>query len=602
MAMKEITPIDRAVDLTNHNPKRVSQLITNVDYLVNLNEPNTGMKRRIQRIMGGGTEAVEELMGSSFAGADIDPPFANLMINANNKLGQKLGKHPEARIEPPYDNDTERARDHAQIREEVCNYLDSNSKLNLRLPQAGRWVPGYGFSVFTIKESEDRNGLKYPHVQLRDPFDTYPGPWGLDQQPSQVAFKYELPYALAVQYFPQLLSPQYERKLKGYERLGGGAVLLNPTRSGYESQGGDSIAFYEYMDQTGTYIVNMDTETVLAANPNPIFPTTHFYTIKRFSFSKLSGALDHAIGLMGAMARLNILMITAMEDAVNSETNIFGELQGQRYHRGRGQVNYFGPNTRVENPSRTMPYQIFQQADSIKQDARVMMSYPITEDAQAPMSFITGRGVDALNESISGEVNEYLMLFRDALEEIDYRRLKWLEKRWPNQERSIEGLKQNAAYATSFTPATHIKGRYITTRPYGLMASLDDTNRLIGMLHLLDRNIIDSKTVRENTDIENVSKVEERIYAERSEGLLWAALEQRAAQGDPASMEAALSLLPNGEMKTLLTRIFNQQNQQQQMGPGNGMEALLGAPPDVNTLLSRQTTSGNPVLGSQSVV
>src|SRR5690606_17780662 len=141
--------------------------------------------------------------------------------------------------------------------------------------------------------------------------------------------KYSLPYALAKQYFPQLNSTYAEEVFNNRNRSYGGLIL--GTESGYEAQGNKEITFFEYLDKTGTYIVSLDLKQVLSVIPNPIYPTTHFYVGRRFAFSKLTGALDHAIGLMGAMARLNILMITAMEDAVNAETNIFGEIQGVQY-------------------------------------------------------------------------------------------------------------------------------------------------------------------------------------------------------------------------------------------------------------------------------
>ena len=41
------------------------------------------------------------------------------------------------------------------------------------------------------------------------------------------------------------------------------------------------------------------------------------------------------------MAKVNIMSVIAMEDAVFTETNIVGEIESGQYRKGRNAINYF---------------------------------------------------------------------------------------------------------------------------------------------------------------------------------------------------------------------------------------------------------------------
>ena len=43
---------------------------------------------------------------------------------------------------------------------------------------------------------------------------------------------------------------------------------------------------------------------------------------------------------MSSMAKINIMSVIAMEDAVFTETNVVGEIESGQYRKGRFAVNY----------------------------------------------------------------------------------------------------------------------------------------------------------------------------------------------------------------------------------------------------------------------
>ena len=55
------------------------------------------------------------------------------------------------------------------------------------MPQVGRWLPGYGFAAWIIKEKKDANGTPYPIAELRDPYNCFPGYFGADQTPKEMS-------------------------------------------------------------------------------------------------------------------------------------------------------------------------------------------------------------------------------------------------------------------------------------------------------------------------------------------------------------------------------------------------------------------------------
>ena len=71
------------------------------------------------------------------------------------------------------------------------------------MPQVGRWLPGYGFAVWVIREKKGPDGTPYPCAELRDPYNCFPGYFGADQQPKEMAIIRRVPKEALTKTYPQ---------------------------------------------------------------------------------------------------------------------------------------------------------------------------------------------------------------------------------------------------------------------------------------------------------------------------------------------------------------------------------------------------------------
>jgi len=584
--------------------------------LVELNQPDHADRARIRAIMNGGTEAVAALLGDRMSEQHQSLPVANHVLSANTALAQKLGRIPDVKVDPPDDADSQRAHTHAEKRARTIEHLDDLCDLNMMMPQLGRWISGYGFTAIVIAPRKDDNGSVYPNLELRDPYETYPGIWTSDQQPADMACERVVAPNWIKKHYPEHEAAINEEM--GNSSFGQVVDLsrTNTAQSTWASQNSRGISVYEYYDHTGTYWILPRTNRVLEHIPNR-GSEAPFHIFKRFSFDKLTGQYDHVIGLMSAIARLNILMVIAAEDNVNAETNIIGDIVGD-YERGRFATNFFTPGTSVQKQQDRIPTDVFQQGNKLEEQLRQVAGYPVMDDSVSPNSFVTGRGLEQLNTAVNQEVKEYFTVLRNGLKALDRKRLQWLENEYSSRSYQIYGTRDGSPFNETIEPSKHIKGAYRTRRVYGAMAAFDEPSKVVTGLQLLQGNIIDEDTMREQIEgLENHTKIKERIRGNRAEQVLFEGLSARAQQGDVEALESVVDLLPEGDFKSTLENVLvpseeERQRQQQaaqqqaQAGPQqqNPLQQLAqqqqGSPPPAAEVLTRLTQSGQPRGGVQT--
>jgi hypothetical protein len=586
-----------------YNAETIKRVCRRVLELREQNSDQLRMRAKVRDIMNGGPKAVAALLGNKVRDPDMGMPVANLMLSAGTRLGQKLGRRPDIKVDPPLESDSDGAVKGAEKRARIVETHDRVSSMDLQFPQLGRWVPGYGFHAWVLRQGRDANGDPYPLAEMRDPYETYPSEWGIGQQPRDIAF-------CRLIGLPSLLEmyPQYREQLAPNSKAGS-AILLDQfsasgaDRKGWSSQAGTGIEIYEYVNRQGTWWVVPDKCLLLSYVPN-LLASSPFRVVKRFSFDQLTGQYDHIIGLMANIARLNLLATIATEDSVMAETNIVGDLaQGDVYRRGRNAVNFFTPGSQIAKNNSRVPFEAFQQADRIERQLRLVAGYPVTDDGQSPNSFVTGRGLEELGAAVSAEVSEYQLSFSHALVELDALRLEWDEKYYGRRTKRMYGMREGASYSETYTPAVHIKGNYLTRRVYGAMSGFDEPTKIVTGLQLMQAEIIDGDTMRENiAGLENHSKIKERIRAEKAEKVTFDTLLAMAQNGDQRAMAAVIDLLPATSMKDKLTELFLAQPEpqptvEQQMAP----PGAAAPPPDVQSVLTRLTAGGGVEGGVQTV-
>lgn len=586
-----------------------------VDDLIGAWSPAMTDRLRIRQLMDGGREAIVALLGPRGAarlGGD-DLPVAHLMDAGLQRLAQRLGRMPDVRVDPAGHRDSEANRKAAEKRQRLIQGLDYQTRLELTLPYAARWLPGYGFACWTITEGLGRNGERYAKAEVRNSFDAYPGQWGPDSQPAEVAFVRLVS--------KRKLSRQYPVYAAALEKLSGRAWggtynrVWTPGQYNWEGQSSDMVQVAEYIDASGTYLLALDTRVLLDVVPNPLETAPAFVFARRPSFNKLGGQYDHVIGLMSMMAKLNVLAYIATEDATFRETNIIGDLIGKRYERGRFATNFFSPGTQIERPTADVAFQTFTQIDRIERQLRIGANYPITEDAESPTRWVTGRGLDELSTAVSANVREYQTALSTAIESLDARRLEWEERVYGMTEKRVTGNVAGMSISEKYRPAQAIAGNYDSRRVYGVMAGWDEPEKIVTGLQLLSVEALDLETFQDNLDgLENKTVIAERNRKRRAENGMWEILVARAAEGDPKAQMALVEIHNSpGQLEKILSKFYTpeepEMSPEEQMmamammgggGPPGGAAPMGGPPEGVSTVLSR-ILGGEASSGAQTV-
>ena len=574
-------------------PEELQYQITQLHYD---NQSAYSTRGRIRAIMNGGPDGLLALLGDQIKGfQDFQIPVPNLMMSGLEHLSQKIGRIPNLKVDVPNNKDSDRARAKADKIARIVTSYDDTQKLDLQMPQVGRWLPGYGFAVWVIREKMGADGIPYPCAELRDPYNCFPGYFGADQQPKEMAIVRRVPKTALTKAYPNSAEKInskdfYQTNTLGVGNAYGSAYTDSYNGSWANSNGeGDLIA--EYYNDEGTYIFHMTSATILDFIPNPLDSGPAFVIAKKFAFDRLQGQYDQIIGLMASMAKINVMSIIAMEDAVFTETNISGEIESGQYRKGRFAVNYLAPGTQVSKPASNVPYQIFQQIDRIERQLRVGGSYPITDDSQSPLSFATGRGLEELGASMSLMIREYHTVMSDAIEMIDSKRLEWDEKMYGGKSKELSGYYNNQFFSEKYDPEKDIQGAYKTRRVYGAMAGYDEPQKIVTGLQLLQAGIIDTQTLQENLDgLDNLSSVNSRITKEKADKVLFDTLLAQAQQGDTKATMAVVQIRKNqDDMQNILDKFFTAEEPEipvaEQELLGGGSLPPQGPPPGIAQLL-----------------
>ena len=532
-------------------------------------------KARIKAILNGGSDGIKALLGNTMETSDADLlPAPNMLQSGIDRLAQKVAGIPQVRVDVPNDNDSTRSKLRAEKLERIVTNYDEKQNLLSQLQQAARWLPGYGYCAWVITTKRDTNGFVYPSAELRDPYDTFPGNFGPDQQPREMAVIRRIPRYKLAQIYPEFAQQILKQDDDEGDELNGDLAAPfmsyeNNREQNWEDNTYSGVRIIEYYDMGGTYVVFPERNMILDFIPN-VLSTPPFVFMKRVSFDQLKGQYDHVIGLMAMMAKINIMSAIAMEDSVFTETNISGEIESGQYRKGRFAVNYLAPGTQVSKPMNNMPYQLFQQIDRLERQLRMVGGYPVTDDSQSPNSFVTGAGLSELNSTMSLMISEYRDIIKSAVTQMDAKRLEMdviLSYSQGITKKPMAGFLNGSAFAENYQPLADIGGDFKTRRIYGVMAGFDEPQKIVTGLQLLQAGVIDVETLQDNIDgLENIAKVQERIRKSKAEQVLFDSILARSAQGDPAATMAAIAIY---EYPSAITEIMKQfyTPQEPQMSP-----------------------------------
>jgi hypothetical protein len=193
------------------NASELQDKITQLHYD---NQDAYATRGRIRSIMNGGPSGIMALLGDQIKGfQDWQVPVPNLMSTGLEHLAQKIGRIPNLKVDVPNDKDSERAKRKAEKISRIVTAYDEVQRLDVQMPQVGRWLPGYGFAVWVIRERKDSNGNPYPIAELRDPYNCFPGYFGADQQPKDLSIVRRVPKDALAQVYPEFKNQIYDKDM-----------------------------------------------------------------------------------------------------------------------------------------------------------------------------------------------------------------------------------------------------------------------------------------------------------------------------------------------------------------------------------------------------
>lgn len=602
-------------ETTSRSEDRTDRVLRRIAALKQRNQQLYAQRSRIRDIMNGGEAGLKALVGDKVKIKDRDIPTANLILSGMERLGQDLQDPPDLKVDYPENRDDRKPKERAEKRRRIVTAYDEYDRIDMQMPQVGRWIPGYGFCVWTITERVDHQGISWPRAQLRDPYTCWPGYWGPDQQPQEVAFTSIVPVADLARIYPRHANTLLSKR--GWERSEMGGWVLNRGESAWDNPGGAGVEVVEYIDNSGTYLAVPSHKIILSYVPNMLRTGPPFVIAKRFAFDALIGQFDHTIGLMAMMAKLNVLAVVAAGDAVFAETNIMGDMVSKQYRKGRNAQNFFTPGTRIEHGREGIAFQVFQEIDRMERQLRITQNYPVAADGISPMSFTTGEGVRELQGAASRNTQEHQKVLKRALQDLDAKRLEWDELCYPDDRKPLEVTRDGKTRVEYYTPSKDIAGQWRTRRTYGVMASWDEPSKLIGGIQLMAADAIDVETFQENlSGLDNIPRINERIAKKKASERLLELLTQEALQGNPAAKAALVELNLTGDLDRVLNKYFRPEEEEPGPTPEElaavGQPGLVpgvaaqgappgGPPPPVSTVLSQLPTAGPPEGGVQTV-
>ena len=578
--------------------KAPGEVLERAETLRHLHDGVDTQRHRTRAILNGGRGAVRALLGDKAAESDI--PVVNMMLSGLEALSHKLGQLPQVRVDTPaHVSDSDRVFKHAEKRERIVEAYDDFDRVELQLPQVGLWLPGYGFAVWLIRTRLGPDGVPYPSAELRDPYDCYPGEWGVHQQPAELACYMRVPLPQLVRMYPKAagrLMKQHGNNMH-YTRASGGGVVL--TQGQWANQTDRGVTVVEYLDADGTHTLIPSIAERVRFDPNPLESGPAFVVAKRFAFDRLTGHYEHIISLMAMMSKLNALGLLAIEDSTFAPTNVRGEVisNGGQYKVGRNVVNLLAPGSEVDHPNKNVPYQMFEAINRVERQIRIMAGYPVTDDSQSPTSWVTGAGIDSVTSSNSNEVREYQKVIRHALQDIDSKRLEWDHKVSGSRKKLLVGQRKGQTFAESYTPTVHIGGNYRTRRLFGVLAGWDENAKIVGGVQMVGAGLMDRQTFMENiSGFDNVPRMLERIDADQARLPLQQALVSAAQNGDQRAVMALIEMLPQGEFKKAMQHFFTPEGdemtpEEQAMATATASSGAETEDP-MTTILSRLTGRG----------
>jgi len=497
---------------------------------------------------------------------------------------------------------SDKARQFADKRTRIASNYFQHSDLSVQMYSGADWYITFGFVPFIVELDEES---KLPRIRIENPVGAYPE---FDRYGRCVAFvkRYMMTLGELCSQFPeydsQLLGPQ------GYKQDLNGQVEL--------------VRYYD-KDQSIIFIPSKN-NLVLSKAMNPLGKMMVVVARKPSIDGELRGQFDDVLGIQLLRNRFALLAMEAAEKSVQAPIVLPQDVQ--ELQLGGDAVIRTANPAGVRRVDLNLPQGAFTEQTLLNQELRVGARYPESRTGNVNASIVTGQGVQALMGAFDTQVKSAQAIFAAALRDVIRLCFEVDEMIYP-EEKTIRGVDSGSPYEIVYKPSKDIKQDYSADVRYGMLAGLNPAQGLIFMLQALGGGLISKDmAMRELPFTVNVTQELEKIEIEKMRDSLLGsitalsqAIPQMAMQGQDASevvrqIAAVIKARQKGQaIEEVVSEIFAPQQQPvppagtpqsveqpspaPEGAPAGGsspLQAPKQTPPDVMSLLSGISGSGNP--------
>ena len=194
------------------------------------------------------------------------------------------------------------------------------------------------------------------------------------------------------------------------------------------------------------------------------------------------GQFDDVVWVQIARARMALLALEAAEKSVQAPIVATPDMQEMAF--GPDAILYSQNPKKVRRLPVEIPQSAFAEMANLGNELRLGSRYPEGRTGEIDASVVTGRGVQQLLAGFDTQVKTAQALFRRMLAEIVGLAFEMDEKLWPNLEKTIRGVQNDAPFEVKYKPSRDIKGDFTCDVTYGMAAGLDPNRAVVLLLQL----------------------------------------------------------------------------------------------------------------------
>ena len=478
------------------------------------------------------------------------PMVHNALNTAAYDFAEMLAALPTFSVPPESESDAAQKRADKRARIVTEGYF-WDWRWELKMLQASLWYTAYGYVPVCVWPAAARAYAKRaPYADPQDPARYLPGPaLGYGEQPVDGFVYWEKPVGDLARIFPEAA-----RALR----------KQNPqTRQQESMDAHDTVVCARYHGPGEISMFLPDQGVALSRIPLPEDlkrPTLVQAVRPGIDPDCTQSPFEQLVGVFVGQARQAALLLRFLERQVHAPLAVDAETE---YTEGPDAIIYVPRGgQQPQKVQLNLPPDTWRGQDFMERQLRLGSRRPASRDGESPVSYATGKGIDALASGLDSQLKAAQTIFGWFLQDLVGSALCLDQALYPNLEKSIGDLKE------TYIPERDIAGRYTVEANYGLLMGINPSYATVMLSQLIAGGLLSHKTAMTQLPvIASLSKEYERLREERGEETLLAYLQQAALQGDAAAMQALSEMAPDSPVVKIVAKMQAAQ-QSEETAPG----------------------------------